>query len=297
MNYFELYPGDYLRDTTRLSLIEHGAYLRLLMTYYAEEQPLPGDLAELYNIAGATDSAGRKAVKKVAEKYFPEGPDGLRHNGRADDEIAKASERMEGAGERKSNDADRKRRSRERRSALFSALREVGIVPNFDCTMDELRELVAENVTSDICVTLGVTPRDMSRNVTRDGTATRPQTPHATLELTPPDGGEVPGKPAPPVCPHAEIVAAYHEVLPEWRRVRDWTEDRQSYLRARWREKPERQTVAWWRGFFEYVRTCPFLMGQTASPDREPFSGDLEWLVRPKNFRKVIEGKYQRRAA
>ncbi len=180
MNYFELYPGDYLRDTTRLTLVEHGAYLRLLMTYYAEEQPLPGDLGELYVIAGATDPAGKKAVKKVAEKHFPVGPDGLRHNSRADDEIAKAQERMEGADERKSNDAERKRRSRERRAALFAALREVGIVPEFDVTMAALRSLVAENVTRDKCVTLGVTPRDKSRPVTRDGTATRPQTPAPT---------------------------------------------------------------------------------------------------------------------
>lgn len=108
----------------------------------------------------------------------------------------------------------------------------------------------------------------------------------------------VPSKPGTPVCPHAEIVAAYHELLPELARVRDWTPDRQAFLRSRWKESKERQTVEWWRGYFGYVRTCPFLMGQgPSSPDRDPFYADLEWLVRPKNFRKVIEGKYQRRAA
>lgn len=108
----------------------------------------------------------------------------------------------------------------------------------------------------------------------------------------------VPGKPGTRDCPHSEIVAAYHEILPELATVRDWTPDRQAFLRARWREKAERQTVAWWRGYFEYVRTCPFLMGQgSTAGDRDPFYADMEWLVRPKNFRKVIEGKYQRRAA
>ncbi|ALN84931.1 hypothetical protein LC55x_1641 [Lysobacter capsici] len=32
------------------------------------------------------------------------------------------------------------------------------------------------------------------------------------------------------------------------------------------------------------------------SPDREPFLATLEWLVRPKNFAKVIEGNYRPRA-
>jgi hypothetical protein len=105
----------------------------------------------------------------------------------------------------------------------------------------------------------------------------------------------VPGKPSTPDCPHSEIVSAYHEILPELARVRDWTPDRQAFLRTRWREKPERQTVEWWRGYFRYVHGCPFLMGEGNSPGREPFYADLEWLVRPKNFRKVIEGKYQQR--
>lgn len=117
-------------------------------------------------------------------------------------------------------------------------------------------------------------------------------------ELTTPDGVVVASKPATPDCPHSEIVAAYHDILPTLRRVREWTPDRQAFLRARWREKPERQSLAWWRGFFEYVAGCPLLMGEVPGRDGgAPFSADLEWLVRPTNFRKVIEGKYQRRAA
>jgi hypothetical protein len=92
-------------------------------------------------------------------------------------------------------------------------------------------------------------------------------------------------------------VGLYHEILPELRRVRDWTGDRQGFLRSRWRERPERQSLDWWRKFFEYVRGCPWLMGQETGSDGRAFDCDLEWLVRPKNFRKVIEGKYQRRTA
>jgi len=182
MNYFELYPGDYLRDTTRLTLVEHGAYLRLLMAYYAEETPLPADYAELYVIVSAVSAADKAAVRKVADRFFAVGDDGLRRNGRADDEIAKAADRMEGAEARKSNDAVRKQRSREYRATLFAELREVGIVPDGTIPMAELKAIHAQHVTRNSHVTYGVTRRDKSRDVTRDNTGN--QTPHAIHHLS-----------------------------------------------------------------------------------------------------------------
>lgn len=95
MNYFEFYPGDYLRDTTRLSLVDHGAYLRLLIAYYSEEAPLPADLGELYVITCAVSKTDKDAVKRVAERFFPVSEeDGLRHKNRVDEEIAKAQKRI-----------------------------------------------------------------------------------------------------------------------------------------------------------------------------------------------------------
>lgn len=79
--------------------------------------------------------------------------------------------------------------------------------------------------------------------------------------------------------------------------MRSWPEDRQAFLRTRWREDPKRQSLDWWRRFFGYVRRCPFLMGQSNSAGRDPFLADLEWLIRPKNFRKVVEGKYEAKVA
>ncbi len=295
INYFEFYPGDYRRDTSHLPLAEHGAYLMLMMAYYSTETPLPADSSALYRIAGAMTAGEQKAVRSVADQFFPVGEDGLRHSRRIDSEITKAAGRMEGQAERRANEADRQRRTRARRAQMFAELREAGITPDGLITMDELRALHEANVTA----ASRVTSRDCHCQVTPVNTATRPQTPYTKDQEQPSSDDEgVAGKPAPPTCPQSEIVALYHEVLPELARVRDWTPDRQAFLRARWREDPERQTVEWWRGFFEYVRKCPFLMGQgAASADRDPFFADLEWLVRPKNFRKVIEGKYERRRA
>lgn len=97
MNYFEFYSGDYSRDTAHLSLAEHGAFLMLLSTYYSTERPLPADHGALYRIARAMSSEEQAAVRMVADEFFPVASDGLRHNGRADDEIVKARKRIENA--------------------------------------------------------------------------------------------------------------------------------------------------------------------------------------------------------
>jgi len=107
-------------------------------------------------------------------------------------------------------------------------------------------------------------------------------------------------------CPHEQIVALYHELLPQCPKVVEWNDARRGYLRSRWREKskPNGSTqgytsveggIAYWRRFFDYVGKSRFLTGQENGRDgRQPFVADLEWLVRPTNFSKVIEGKYHR---
>lgn len=98
MNYYERYCGDYQRDTAHLSLAEHGAYTMLLDTYFSVEKPLPSDLASLYRVCRAMTRLERQAVKAVADQFFPVSElDGLRHNQRADREIAKARPKIEAA--------------------------------------------------------------------------------------------------------------------------------------------------------------------------------------------------------
>ena len=93
-------------------------------------------------------------------------------------------------------------------------------------------------------------------------------------------------------CPHRDIIAVFHEVLPSVRHVRDWTPARAQLLRARWREDAKRQNLDWWRKFFGYVGQSDFLMGRTHSQGRKPFELGLEWLLKAENFAKVREGAY-----
>lgn len=86
-----------------------------------------------------------------------------------------------------------------------------------------------------------------------------------------------------------EIVNLYHETLPELPEIKKWTGKRQKMLKARLEEDKKYQNPEWWKGFFEYVRGSPFLMGEKGD-----FQANLEWLIRPNNFLKVIEGHYHR---
>jgi uncharacterized protein YdaU (DUF1376 family) len=81
--------GDFAKKTAHLSMTEQGAYDRLLDHYYAMIRPLPAELSALFQIAKAMSGLERKAVGTVANEFFPIGPDGLRHNKRADEEIAR----------------------------------------------------------------------------------------------------------------------------------------------------------------------------------------------------------------
>lgn len=262
MNYYERHLGDYARDTGHLSPLEHGIYTLLMDRYYATEEPIPQDQA--HRICRARTKEEREATDVVLGEFFQLEEGAYRHR-RIEEELTKARARIESSKE------NGKRGGRPKKNP-------VGF----------------ENETQPKPDGFPVGSSDETQSKAHQA----PDTKHHHERATTATAVVVAGKPATPDCPHAEIVALYHEALPELRRVRDWTPDRQAFLRARWREKPARQNLDWWRKFFGYVRDCPFLMGEGAqSADRPPFTADLEWLVRPQNFRKVIEGKYQRRAA
>lgn len=97
MNYYERWLGDYARDTSHLSVTQHGVYALLLDAYYSQERALPPSLAALNRICRAMTRAEREAVAMVADEFFPINGDGMRHNRRADREIVSARERIERA--------------------------------------------------------------------------------------------------------------------------------------------------------------------------------------------------------
>src|SRR6185312_17061242 len=148
MNYYERYCGDYQRDTAHLSLSEHGAYTMLLDTYFSVEKPLPEDLPSLYRVCRAMTRIEQQAVKSIAEQFFPvSNMDGLRHNRRADREIAKARPKIEAA---KLNGRKGGRPYKEMAgpgSAEETQPKPGGLSPGYENTAAEITQRASQQVT------------------------------------------------------------------------------------------------------------------------------------------------------
>lgn len=108
-----------------------------------------------------------------------------------------------------------------------------------------------------------------------------------------------------PSCPHEEIQKAYAEILPALPQIAVMSDTRKSHTTARWRDvcadaKLSREGgIQWFRDFFAVVAKSAFLTGN-GKPSRDTgrvWAADFDWLMRPTNFVKVVEGRYQDRRA
>ena len=150
-------------------------------------------------------------------------------------------------------------------------------------------------------------------DVHRSSTAAQPPEPEPEPEdLVVPNGTTRPANAEPvvskkvfPECNHQAVIDLYHEVLPTLNRIEIWNNARQGYLRSRWREVAaelakegqsfdEPAILDWWRSFFAHIGRSKFLTGRAEGVKGEPFKADLEWIIRPTNFAKIIEGKYHK---
>jgi uncharacterized protein YdaU (DUF1376 family) len=117
-----------------------------------------------------------------------------------------------------------------------------------------------------------------------------------------PPSGEPEDKTGLPKCSHQEVIDLYHKHLPTLRKVEVWNDARKGYLRQRWRdvsqelslEKPiqTEDVLSWWSDFFTHIGQSKFLTGRVNDKSGRTFAADLEWILKPSNFAKIIEGKY-----
>jgi len=103
-------------------------------------------------------------------------------------------------------------------------------------------------------------------------------------------------------CPTDELVSLWHECCaPPLPAVGVLSPTRRKAVSARWREVcsaehfDRARGVDWFRWLFaERIATSPFLMGRVNGRG-EPFRATWDWVMRPTNFAKVVDGNYANR--
>jgi uncharacterized protein YdaU (DUF1376 family) len=250
-----LYVADYLSATSRLTTEQHGAYLLLLMDYWKNGPP-PDNDGVLAQITRLSPSAWSNA-RTMLEAFFQVQSGQWSHH-RVDEELAKANH---------NKDVNRRRGL-------------AGAAARYD----------KKDAPTMLQASLG------------DSTSPSPSpspipTSTTNTDICPPAGG-----PALPDCNHQGVIDLYHQQLPTLRRVEVWNAARQGYLRQRWREVAaelgkDKTTSAsavleWFDDFFGHINKSKFLIGKVNSKDGRSFTADLEWILKPSNFAKIVEGKY-----
>lgn len=70
MHYYKHYIGDYRRDTSHLTLLEHGIYRQLIDSYCLDETPLTNDLAKLMRSHSVRTAEEQQALQNVLTDFF-----------------------------------------------------------------------------------------------------------------------------------------------------------------------------------------------------------------------------------
>lgn len=257
MNYYERHIGDYLKDTAHLSLLEHGIYARLLDVYYTREAGLQAD--EAARLIGARTKEEKDALRSVLTEFF-DFAGGLHTQDRCEREIARYQRKV-------------------------AHNREVGKLGG---RPPKLSVVQKPN---------GLSPG--SENETQAEPEPNPpslQTPDASKEKEPTvlvkrsasDAYRVPD------CPYEEILAAFHAQLPTLPRIVVFNDARKRPLRSRWSEVcsaekfDAQQGLAWFSDYFAMCSKSSFLTGR-----EKDWKASFDWLVKPTNFAKTVEGNYQ----
>ena len=266
-----LWIGAYLSDTMRLTTIQHGAYMLLLMAYWRERAALPDDDEELRSIT-KTDKSEWKRIRPVLAKFFRV-EDGVWWHKRVEAEMAGADARSKKASEKAGKAAQARWGMPQKDESGDAPSNATSISQAF---LDEMHNE---------CPTPSPNKYQEDKS---SSSAKLPDCPHDQL---------------------IDLFAKNLPELPQPRKSLWATGKNAPALKARWRwvmsakyESGERagtrmattpeEAVAWFDRFFGYVAKSDWLTGKTTS-----WSADLGWLSNASNFEKVLQGNYENQKA
>lgn len=199
--------GDFNTKTRHLSRLERSIFRDMLDMYFDTELPLDGsDINLLARRLLCRSPEEVDALQFVLAEFFEQQADGVYVNHECEAVIAQYRVQAAGRDEVKKNESTRQERSRARRAAIFSALREVGVAPSAMAKMAELLELCSKH---------GVTVTDDGAHVTQPALQppVAPNNGNVTDVVTPPPVTcHAPVTPVPVPC-HAHVTGNLNQNL------------------------------------------------------------------------------------
>ena len=96
MHYYQHNIADYRKDTTHLTLLEHGCYRQLLDQFYLDETPLPLEEDKLFRLFNARTEDEKNAIRNVINDFWTKTEDGY-VQGRSKTEIELYKDRLDTA--------------------------------------------------------------------------------------------------------------------------------------------------------------------------------------------------------
>jgi uncharacterized protein YdaU (DUF1376 family) len=260
VNFYSHHIGDFIRDTSRLNDSQCMAYLRMLWIYYESEEPLADDVPALAFRIGASD----QDVKQILSHFFFM-HEGRWHQSRCDEEILRFREKSSKAkvsAEKRWKNANAMRTHSERNAnESISDANE----PFFDANQEP------------------ITNNQEPINI--------PPLPPANAV-----GGEQVKK-RKPKKPKIEPTEFEQFVMDEYNRTLGETngfvtaisDGRAKAIRKVSEIRPNAKNQEWWTKYFEHVSQSQFLTGRATD-----FSAPFDWMLKPDNVIKIIEGQYHK---
>lgn len=277
--YMPFYTGDYRRDTIHLSMAEHGCFCLLLMYYWDQKAPLPLDERRLMAICNARSGDEIEAMRRVLSEFFIRMEDGW-YNKRMQREIEKAENLS-----RSLSEAGRKgyeTRVKNKDATLKPPLSH----PQASVSTIDLRPYTKPNPNLDL------NPNVKTLQLNKEHST------ESTEEAAVDSNDQK--------CPHKEIVALYRKLLPMLSQPKIWDTQRQTLLRNQWRARSQKNGISkgydsieeglkyWERFFLHIVDKTTLPQGYERQAGKSRWFPDLPWLLKPENFKKIVEGKYDK---
>ena len=258
MHYYQHNIGDYRRDTSHLSLLEHGVYRQLLDTYYLSESPIPTETEVVFRRLSARTDEEKKAVLDVLNEFFFLGESGWIHS-RCDKEIAVYQGRVH----RARVNGKLGGRPEKTKVVISRNLKETETKAN----QELINQLTNKPIINKETTSLSDRSRESRLNCPVEKLV---DIYHEVL----------------PTCPRVAVMTKTRQAYAasRWREV---------CHADKW--ETEAEGLDFFRSYFVKVSKSKFLTGNAEGRNgTAPFRADFEWLMKPSSFAKVLEGKYHR---